>query len=53
MLANVHRDPRKTRAYKPADFDPHAIPGAVLPKTKDLTILRDVFIPGHQKEKAS
>jgi hypothetical protein len=22
MLANTHRDPKKTRAYKPADFSP-------------------------------
>jgi hypothetical protein len=23
MLANVNRDPKKTRMFKPADFDPH------------------------------
>ena len=23
MLANVHRDAKKTRPYKPADFNPH------------------------------
>ncbi len=23
MLANVNRDPKKTRAFKPADFDPY------------------------------
>lgn len=27
LLANVNRDPKKTRAYRPADFDPHATPG--------------------------
>lgn len=24
LIANCHRDPKKTRAYRPADFDPHA-----------------------------
>lgn len=24
MIANVNRDPKKTRAYVPRDFDPHA-----------------------------
>jgi hypothetical protein len=24
LLANCHRDPKKTRAFKPADFDPFA-----------------------------
>ena len=24
MLANTHRDPKKTRAFRPEDFDPHA-----------------------------
>lgn len=23
MLANVHRDPNKRQAFKPADFNPH------------------------------
>ena len=24
LLANVHRDPKKHRAYRPEDFDPYA-----------------------------
>ncbi|MCC7408661.1 MAG: hypothetical protein IT442_11365 [Phycisphaeraceae bacterium] len=24
MLANTHRDPRKSRPFKPRDFDPYA-----------------------------
>ena len=24
MLANANRDPKKTRAFKPSDFDPYA-----------------------------
>lgn len=26
MMANVNRDPKKTKAYKPADFDPFEAP---------------------------
>jgi hypothetical protein len=24
LVANVNRDPKKTRAYKPSDFDPYS-----------------------------
>jgi len=24
MIANAHRDPKKTRPFKPSDFDPYA-----------------------------
>ena len=24
LIANCHRDPKKTRPYKPTDFDPHS-----------------------------
>ena len=24
MLANCHRDPKKTRVFRPSDFDPHS-----------------------------
>ena len=27
MLANTHRDPKKSRAYRPEDFDPHGSAG--------------------------
>ncbi len=27
LIANAHRDPKKTRAFKPGDFDPYAHPG--------------------------
>ena len=47
LLANCHRDPKKTRPFKPADFHPrpperpHRGPPA--PKT-DISILKAVFV---------
>jgi hypothetical protein len=26
LVANVNRDPRKSRTFKPSDFDPYAVP---------------------------
>ena len=31
LLANVHRDPKKTEAFQPSDFNPHA-PAKEAPK---------------------
>ena len=53
MLANVHRDPKKGRLFKPSDFDPFEqernnqspIPVA------DLSVLKSVFVD-HGKEAA-
>jgi len=46
MLANAHRDPKKTRPFKPGDFHPgvkRAAPEAPLPKV-DISILKTVFV---------
>jgi hypothetical protein len=42
LLANVNRDPKKSKAYRPADFHPHETKAA--PKSR-LTIaeLRDQY----------
>jgi hypothetical protein len=42
LLANCHRDPKKTRAFKPADFDPFARRGGDAKVGVD--VLKDVFI---------
>ncbi len=44
MLANVHRDAKKSRPFKPADFHPHrkSIPPTV---TKvGIDVLKQVFV---------
>ena len=44
LLANCHRDPKKTRPFKPADFDPFTKRAAPLPV--DLASLKAVFLEG-------
>ena len=47
MAANTHRDPKKTRPFKPADFHPGTKrttrPQDPKPKV-DITILKTVFV---------
>ena len=46
MIANVNRDPKKSKKFKPADFDPHVRKqkDPLVLKTKDLSILKRVFV---------
>jgi hypothetical protein len=44
LLANCHRDPKRTRAFKPADFDPFAKRPAPIPI--DMDGLKAVFLEG-------
>jgi len=48
LMANAHRDPKKTRVFTPADFNPYATSERKRPvvdaTTKDLSILKSVFI---------
>lgn len=46
LLANVHRDPKKHRAFSPADFNPYEALERRKPtaKAKDLSILKEVFV---------
>jgi len=46
LLANAHRDPKRTQAFRPSDFNPYELgkgQTAAL-KTKDLSILKTVFV---------
>jgi hypothetical protein len=43
MLANVHRDGKKTRALKPADFHPHRREKRVAGKV-GIGVLKQVFV---------
>lgn len=44
LLANCHRDPKKTRAFRPGDFDPFA--KTITPIRVGMQVLKDVFIDG-------
>jgi hypothetical protein len=46
LIANVNRDPKKTRAFKPADFDPYSVRDrrdeAI--EVTDMGVLKDAFV---------
>ncbi len=42
LIATAHRDPKKTRAFKPGDFDPFAKP--TRPIKVGVEVLKEVFI---------
>jgi hypothetical protein len=42
LLANCHRDPKKTRAYRPSDFDPFSRTSQPIPA--DFALLREMFV---------
>jgi len=46
LVANINRDPKKTRTFQPADFHPLAAAGRQKCelKAKDLSILKRVFV---------
>jgi hypothetical protein len=50
LLANVHRDPKKSRTYKPADFNPHlrARPTTAQRPKASVGVLKQVFIKEKQ-----
>jgi hypothetical protein len=43
LLANVHRDPKRTAAFKPADFDPHHQRQRPAAKV-NIDVLKTVFV---------
>jgi hypothetical protein len=44
MLANVHRDVKKTRAFKPADFHPHRRGEKQSVPKAEIGVLKQVFV---------
>lgn len=44
MLANVHRDAKKTRAYRPADFHPHRRNENPTITKVAINVLKQVFV---------
>lgn len=43
LIANAHRDPRKTGAFKPSDFDPYSRRDAAV--VGSITDMRHLFEP--------
>jgi hypothetical protein len=43
LLANLHRDPKKRKAFTPGEFNPHEQKVQGVIKGKGIRILRDVF----------
>jgi len=50
VIANLHRDPKRTRSFKPCDFDPFA--KHQRPIKVDVSVLKDVFIDGRVPKEA-
>jgi len=48
LQANCHRDPKKTRIYRPSDFDPSN--QTKNPPNVGIGVLKDVFIDGKVPE---
>ncbi|MCI0333700.1 MAG: hypothetical protein L0228_10820 [Planctomycetes bacterium] len=44
MLANVHRDPKKSRALRPADFHPHLRHEKPIITKVGINVLKQVFV---------
>jgi hypothetical protein len=44
LFANLHRDPKKSRAYKPGDFNPHVRRKPVTIQKVGVSVLKQVFI---------
>ena len=54
LVANVNRDPKKSRAFKPQDFSPYRAVKPPQAKTSDLTMLRELFAgKGKRKTKSA
>jgi hypothetical protein len=44
LLANAHRDPKRTRAFVPADFNPHAKKAEPVRERVNISVLKAVFV---------
>jgi len=42
LIANVNRDPKRTRAFRPSDFDPYAVCREA--GSADISVLKDYFM---------
>jgi hypothetical protein len=44
LVANANRDPKKTRPFRPADFDPHLRKKEPVAAKVGIDVLRQVFV---------
>jgi len=44
VIANCHRDPKKTRPFTPADFNPHCRRKDTPHVKVDISVLKQVFV---------
>jgi len=46
LIANVNRDPKRTRAFRPADFNPYEVrrPAGIPLKKANMGLLKQVFV---------
>ena len=44
MLANIHRDPKKSRPFKPSDFNPHLRGKEEVIVKTEISVLKQVFV---------
>jgi hypothetical protein len=51
LIASVNRDPKKSRAARPSDFNPFA--QSNIPVKVGVKVLKDVFIDGKVPEEAA
>lgn len=49
MLVNCHRDPKKSSAAKPKDFDPYARRNQRVLRKASVDVLKDVFINNNKR----
>ena len=49
LIANTHRDPKKTKAFSPRDFNPYAHLEEHVERIESLGVLRDQFLRGRTK----
>jgi hypothetical protein len=48
LIINVNRNPKKQRAVKPRELNPHERKVKAILRGKDLRILKDVFVTGQR-----
>jgi hypothetical protein len=49
MLANANRDPKKSRTFKPADFNPHLCRKTRTVAKVGIQVLKQVFVERPEK----